>query len=483
MNPSASKLRAPLAILAAACVAAAAPAAAESEIGAVGASAPRIEGTPPELDPRVLETGVRVIRNERIQTSDSGVGQILFDDQSTLSVAPNSDLTLDQYVYNPATGAGEISMTLTKGAMRFIGGRITKTQDAVVRTPTGTMGIRGGMALFTVQDDGSVEVVNLGALYVSVKTASESLFLSRASAFAVVRPNGRIVFGGKRDLQQTGADFALFKPRRGVVSPKIATFIAEANNTSPAFNEAGATLRVPVSTDGADNDNGELVADDFVDLLERVIFDPEFEVEVEAAPPPEDSGPGELQQALRAVALNTLLVDSIGFSEAQADEIASEYGVFVPQSDVIRILTSNGLLNDQTLADSVRWRVLRQNGFEADFVPNPELATFLLDRWEERGRPTRFLKRVARIAATEALETSPKAQKAVLRRVRKELRIENPEASIADAKAYVDALSPEDRAAFDKKARNRLARQILNKKIKPDLEERRARVDDLSTPD
>jgi hypothetical protein len=88
-----------------------------------------------------------VVQDERVQSSATGRGQLLFLDQTTLSLAPNTTIVLDRFVFDPNRGSGEIGLQLTEGALRFIGGTLSRQQDAVIVTPTSTIGIRGSSAL------------------------------------------------------------------------------------------------------------------------------------------------------------------------------------------------------------------------------------------------------------------------------------------------------------------------------------------------
>ncbi len=72
--------------------------------------------------------------------------QVLLVDGSTFTVGPGSDLVIDKFVYNPKKGTGEITTTFSKGVMRYVGGKISKNEDAVkMKTPAGAIAIRGGM--------------------------------------------------------------------------------------------------------------------------------------------------------------------------------------------------------------------------------------------------------------------------------------------------------------------------------------------------
>ena len=79
--------------------------------------------------------------------------QVLLVDGSTFTVGPDSDLVIDKFVYDPEKGTGQIAASFSKGVMRFVGGKISKNEDAVsIKTPTGALAIRGCI----VQGNGKV---------------------------------------------------------------------------------------------------------------------------------------------------------------------------------------------------------------------------------------------------------------------------------------------------------------------------------------
>ena len=98
--------------------------------------------------------GQDVVFNERITTEAQGQTQILFVDESTLSVGPNANMVVDQFVYDPNAGTGKLAASLGRGVFRFVGGKLSKQDNAVtMRTPTATIGIRGGVMLVRVRPD------------------------------------------------------------------------------------------------------------------------------------------------------------------------------------------------------------------------------------------------------------------------------------------------------------------------------------------
>jgi hypothetical protein len=127
-----------------------APAAARADtVGTAAAVKPASTGTPPGSGARTLKAGTNIVDRERIKTSGSGSLQVMFLDKTTMTIGPNSDVVIDEFVYRPGGGGNQFVASMTKGALRFVGGQISHNQGATITTPTATIGIRGGVALVT----------------------------------------------------------------------------------------------------------------------------------------------------------------------------------------------------------------------------------------------------------------------------------------------------------------------------------------------
>ena len=125
---------------------------ASAEIGVAAAVNVDARGRPPGGAPRVITLGTNVVFNEEISTDEAGLVQILLLDGTTFTVGPNSQLTIDEFVYDPGSGDARVVATLTKGVFRFVGARTSQKEGgATVRTPVGTIGIRGGVANFSCE--------------------------------------------------------------------------------------------------------------------------------------------------------------------------------------------------------------------------------------------------------------------------------------------------------------------------------------------
>jgi hypothetical protein len=94
-----------------------------------------------------INIGKSIFYNERINTTGSGLVQVLLVDGSTFTVGPGSNLVIDKFVYDPKKGTGQIAASFSKGVMRFVGGKLSKNDGGVtVDTPAGALAIRGGIA-------------------------------------------------------------------------------------------------------------------------------------------------------------------------------------------------------------------------------------------------------------------------------------------------------------------------------------------------
>jgi hypothetical protein len=119
-----------------------------SAIGTVAAVKPDAFGAAPGAAEQTLVIGAGLVENETIRTTADGTANVIFADRSTLTVGKGSQVVLDKFVYDPATGNGGLALDLAQGALRFVGGKLSKGGNVAVKTPTATMTVRGGIALF-----------------------------------------------------------------------------------------------------------------------------------------------------------------------------------------------------------------------------------------------------------------------------------------------------------------------------------------------
>jgi hypothetical protein len=80
--------------------------------------------------------------SETIRTGEAGVAGLRFRDNSNLAVGPKSVVRLDKFVYDPNRSTGSVAVEATRGSFRFVTGSQNRG-DVKVKTPYGTLGIRG----------------------------------------------------------------------------------------------------------------------------------------------------------------------------------------------------------------------------------------------------------------------------------------------------------------------------------------------------
>lgn len=139
-------------LLAAAQAASAASVAAPLNIGVASAVRGAVKATAPGAAGRVVETGKPVYSHDKVTTGPEGKLQILLLDQTSFTIGANSELELDEFVFDPNTNVGKVSAKIAKGAFRFVTGKVARRDPAAmqVETPVGTIGIRGTMTAGTV---------------------------------------------------------------------------------------------------------------------------------------------------------------------------------------------------------------------------------------------------------------------------------------------------------------------------------------------
>src|SRR5260370_858858 len=119
----------------------------QETVGVTGAVNPQAVGQAPAGAIEQLAIGQNVVRNEKISTFNKGQVQLIFADQSTLTLGENSEIVIDEFVYDPNKQAGSMTATVTTGVLRYVGGKISKKNDVSFLTPSGVVTVRGGITL------------------------------------------------------------------------------------------------------------------------------------------------------------------------------------------------------------------------------------------------------------------------------------------------------------------------------------------------
>ncbi len=98
--------------------------------------------------------GTPVLVGSQLKTFANASLGITFKDNTTLSFGPDTELTVDEYLYAPAQGQLRLGTSLVKGSLNYVSGVIAKLKpEAVtVKTPTGIIGVRGTQFVAKVEE-------------------------------------------------------------------------------------------------------------------------------------------------------------------------------------------------------------------------------------------------------------------------------------------------------------------------------------------
>ena len=94
---------------------------AQSNIGSAASVRNQVEGILGGQT-NTLSSGSTVHSNELIRSGDGAVANLVFIDETKLSVGPRSEVRLDKFVYDPNKNTGTVVVRATKGAYRFVTG-------------------------------------------------------------------------------------------------------------------------------------------------------------------------------------------------------------------------------------------------------------------------------------------------------------------------------------------------------------------------
>jgi hypothetical protein len=192
------------------------PAWAASNIGMAAAVSNTVSGTTGG-GPKPIRTGDAVFQNQTVQTAAKSSAQLLFRDQTALTVGPVSRVRLDRFVYDPDRRTGDIVINATKGAFRFVSG-VAKSSSYKIRTPVASIAVRGTIFDTFIATEATIAVLVKGGIDVCVRNTGNCVSMNRPGQFAIVRANGQISgpHSGRVDLWDVnvGVPFPLLGNKR-----------------------------------------------------------------------------------------------------------------------------------------------------------------------------------------------------------------------------------------------------------------------------
>ena len=92
-----------------------------------------------------LNVGDSIYFGDTISANDGAKSQLLFIDQTVMTIGSETKLTIDEFIYDPIENSGKLLTTINAGSVKILTGKISEKNPAnlEVKTPAGNIGTRG----------------------------------------------------------------------------------------------------------------------------------------------------------------------------------------------------------------------------------------------------------------------------------------------------------------------------------------------------
>jgi hypothetical protein len=140
--------------------------------------------------PRALAAGSGVFANERVRTGNASAAQLLFIDKTTVAIGPQAGIALDKFIYDPNKGAGQVVLDTVRGSFRFITGAQNPNRYSI-KTPVGTLGIRGTIVNLQIQGDKTIVGLSEGMATIRLLNG-QVINLTQIGMAFVIDKNGNV---------------------------------------------------------------------------------------------------------------------------------------------------------------------------------------------------------------------------------------------------------------------------------------------------
>ena len=102
-----------------------------------------------------IAKGTQINVNDKVETKNGKV-KIVFKDDTNVTVTESSSLVIDDFVYDPKSGAGKLGLKAAAGTVRYVSGSIAKDPKNVkINTPTAAIAVRGTDFVMAVSETGA----------------------------------------------------------------------------------------------------------------------------------------------------------------------------------------------------------------------------------------------------------------------------------------------------------------------------------------
>lgn len=179
--------------------------------------------------------GTSVEMNDRIEAKNGEVN-IKFKDNTSVKVTASSSLVIDDFVYDPKSKGGKLSLKAAEGTVRYVSGNIAHNNPNSVKinTPTAAIAVRGTDFVMSVDETGKSAIILMPTCEVE----------------GSVNLKGLSCGSGKIDVQTGVGIIHMDKPYMATLvetlnAPPLPPVIVELSNTPIGNNLMLSPLRTP----------------------------------------------------------------------------------------------------------------------------------------------------------------------------------------------------------------------------------------------
>jgi hypothetical protein len=160
-----------------------------------------------------IAKGTEIKINDKVETKNGRV-KIVFKDDTNVTVTESSSLVIDDFVYDPKSGAGKLGLKAAAGTVRYVSGSIAKDPKNVkINTPTAAIAVRGTDFVMAVSETGSSMIMLMPTCEIEQNINLKGLSCG-SGAIDVETPSGIVQL--TRPYQAT-----LVETLNGVPSPAV----------------------------------------------------------------------------------------------------------------------------------------------------------------------------------------------------------------------------------------------------------------------
>jgi hypothetical protein len=211
-----------------------------------------------------IAKGTEIKTNDKVETKNGKV-KIVFKDNTNVTVTESSSLIIDDFVYDPKSGAGKLGLKAAAGTVRYVSGSIAKDPKNVkINTPTAAIAVRGTDFVMAVSETGASMIMLMPTCELEQNINLKGLSCG-SGAIDVETPSGIVQL--TRPYQAT-----LVETLNGVPSPAVIVALngmAIGNNlmvsppqTTTGVNVIAAARAAAVATGDAKKDDKRDKRDD-----------------------------------------------------------------------------------------------------------------------------------------------------------------------------------------------------------------------------